>query len=226
MHMSFLNRALKNTVNRTISNAVQQAVNTQVEQAVAEAAQQQQNQPAEQPAYAGNTGNGGETQMASDIFGALGGLMGGLSKSGLLPQNDPAVKLLNLQNELSTLQKQEQEVFVEIGRQAFGQNPDIWPQADKLRLIQSNIADAQQRLDAEKQAQEAAEAAERAAEEERRAAEDVNRCPACSAMNPEGTKFCQECGTKLGAIFCVSCGAELKPGARFCGECGASQQQE
>ena len=53
-------------------------------------------------------------------------------------------------------------------------------------------------------------------------------CPSCGHENPEGVKFCQECGTKLGGSakkHCTSCGAELTPGTRFCGECGARQPE-
>ena len=68
--------------------------------------------------------------MANNLFGnfgnlgdTLGGLVSGLAKSGLAPKDDPAVKLLNAQSEVSDLQKQEAEILVEIGRQAFAQNP-------------------------------------------------------------------------------------------------------
>src|SRR5713101_3116975 len=45
------------------------------------------------------------------------------------------------------------------------------------------------------------------------------RCPNCRFENPEETKFCEECGTKL-VRACPSCGHEVRPTARFCGECG------
>src|SRR5713101_2015857 len=45
------------------------------------------------------------------------------------------------------------------------------------------------------------------------------RCPNCRFENPEGTKFCEECGTNL-ARACPSCGHEVRPTAKFCGECG------
>lgn len=52
--------------------------------------------------------------MANDLFGGLGGLMKGLS--GLTPQYDPNVKVLNATTKLSDLQKEETEVYVAIGR--------------------------------------------------------------------------------------------------------------
>src|SRR5215467_8539144 len=47
------------------------------------------------------------------------------------------------------------------------------------------------------------------------------RCASCSFENPEGKKFCEECGAKLVHV-CPSCGAEVRPTAKFCGDCGAS----
>jgi hypothetical protein len=45
-------------------------------------------------------------------------------------------------------------------------------------------------------------------------------CPSCAAENPQGKKFCIECGTPL-ALSCGSCGAALVGNEKFCGECGA-----
>ncbi len=44
-------------------------------------------------------------------------------------------------------------------------------------------------------------------------------CGNCGFDNPEGTKFCEECGAKL-VRACPSCGYEVRPTAKFCGECG------
>ena len=167
--------------------------------------------------------------MANDLFSnlgkmgnlgdTLGNLMGGLAKTGLVPKDTPEGKLLAAQSELSDFQKQESELLLEIGRQAYEQNPSAWPQDAKLKLIQQNIAAAQATLNEAKQAQEQADAA--------KAAEDAKgKCPNCGNKNAEGVKFCQECGTPLAAAgpkHCTSCGAELAPGTRFCGECGAKQ---
>lgn len=46
------------------------------------------------------------------------------------------------------------------------------------------------------------------------------RCPQCGFDNPAGTKFCGQCGTKLGTA-CPSCGTLNPEGFAFCGTCGA-----
>jgi class 3 adenylate cyclase len=45
------------------------------------------------------------------------------------------------------------------------------------------------------------------------------RCPACGDENPDGKRFCENCGAPL-ALVCPACGWELTPGKRFCGNCG------
>jgi class 3 adenylate cyclase/tetratricopeptide (TPR) repeat protein len=44
-------------------------------------------------------------------------------------------------------------------------------------------------------------------------------CAKCKATNPDGLKFCNECGSTLKAL-CASCGFENAPTAKFCGDCG------
>ena len=45
------------------------------------------------------------------------------------------------------------------------------------------------------------------------------KCPECQFENPEGKKFCSQCGSKL-VLPCPNCDAEIAPGDKFCGECG------
>ncbi len=45
------------------------------------------------------------------------------------------------------------------------------------------------------------------------------RCAACGGENPDGKRFCDECGGSLAAA-CPACGAQLRPGKQFCGDCG------
>src|SRR6266576_3781743 len=44
-------------------------------------------------------------------------------------------------------------------------------------------------------------------------------CPNCKTQNPEGARFCFNCGTTL-QIACRNCGTGLVPGAKFCFNCG------
>jgi class 3 adenylate cyclase/tetratricopeptide (TPR) repeat protein len=45
------------------------------------------------------------------------------------------------------------------------------------------------------------------------------QCPNCQFENPEGIKFCGECGAKL-ERRCPSCNSASPPNFKFCGECG------
>ncbi len=45
------------------------------------------------------------------------------------------------------------------------------------------------------------------------------KCPKCQAENPEGMKFCGECGAKLERI-CPNCNFPNPPQFKYCGECG------
>jgi len=48
------------------------------------------------------------------------------------------------------------------------------------------------------------------------------KCPSCSADLPSGSKFCTNCGNKIGpGNMCPKCNIELTPGAKFCPGCGA-----
>ena len=161
----------------------------------------------------------------ADLLGGLGGglgdLVGGLSK--FMPQDDPNVKTLNAQKELGDLQKQEAEIYAEVGRKVFERDggKDFPTEADRLKLVQSNIAAAKEKVSAMESEAKAAEAAKQESDQAR-------TCPNCGNINNEGIKFCSECGTKLGApakAFCGQCGAENPPGTKFCGGCGARMNE-
>jgi class 3 adenylate cyclase/tetratricopeptide (TPR) repeat protein len=47
------------------------------------------------------------------------------------------------------------------------------------------------------------------------------RCSNCGAENPEGNRFCGDCGATM-ARRCARCGADNPAGKRFCGDCGAA----
>jgi len=45
------------------------------------------------------------------------------------------------------------------------------------------------------------------------------KCPGCQFENPEGAKFCNQCGKKI-ELTCQECGKVNPPGSGFCNECG------
>jgi len=52
-------------------------------------------------------------------------------------------------------------------------------------------------------------------------------CPKCSTPNPEGAKFCSNCGApqqapQAATIECPTCKAQLQAGSKFCSSCGQS----
>jgi hypothetical protein len=50
------------------------------------------------------------------------------------------------------------------------------------------------------------------------------KCPKCQFENPEGKKFCQECGSRLSWI-CPNCKSANLPTGKFCGDCGYKLEQ-
>ncbi len=156
--------------------------------------------------------------MAKDLFGglgSLGGILGGIAKN-VVPKDTPEGKLLHAQGELADFHKQESELLLAIGKEAYERDPSAWPQHSKLQLVRQNMETAKAALDEAKHEQERTEA-EEAAREAR------GRCTNCGNVNAEGVKFCQECGNPLaqeGPRHCTVCGMELASGTRFCGGCG------
>ena len=45
------------------------------------------------------------------------------------------------------------------------------------------------------------------------------QCPNCGAEQPEGAKFCNQCGSKF-QLTCGNCSAALPQGSKFCNNCG------
>ncbi|HUY21604.1 MAG TPA: adenylate/guanylate cyclase domain-containing protein [Acidimicrobiales bacterium] len=45
-------------------------------------------------------------------------------------------------------------------------------------------------------------------------------CPRCDAANPDGYRFCGQCGAALALAECPSCGTPTAAGQQFCGQCG------
>ena len=147
----------------------------------------------------------------------MGDILTGIVKglSGFMLQDDPDVKIFNAQTEMKEFSEREGKIYARLGRQVYetdgGENyPEIRAELD---LLAAN--------------KQAAERARREAEEQE------HSCPNCGAYNPEGTNFCQECGTRLtqpvqqapaAKRFCPNCGTEVIAGHRFCSGCGTKME--
>lgn len=159
----------------------------------------------------------------------LDGIVKGLT--GILPEDDPDVKILKAQTELKELVAQEEKTFSRFGRRVYetdgGENdPEIKAELDQLA---ANRREAEERLQA---ARDEKATLERAAAEERvrrENEEQARSCPNCGSYSPAGTNFCQDCGahleqpaqqTTVTKRFCPNCGAEVIAGYRFCSGCG------
>ncbi len=136
---------------------------------------------------------------------------------GFMPHDDPNVKIMKAQSEISDLLKRETGIYAEIGKLAFQRSSGQFPELEsKLRLVQIDLAEAQSHLE-RVQAE-----AERKQQEEQMFNESI--CPQCGRANQSGVEFCQECRARLGTFKCRNCSASLAPGTRFCGECGTKQE--
>lgn len=164
------------------------------------------------------------------MAGILEGIVKGIS--GFMPQDDPDVKIFNAQNELKDIKEKIEAAYARLGRQVFETDgvelyPELKAELERLNLEKSAAIEQVQKAKDEKVA------AERAAAEEaaRRDAEDAACiCPNCGNRNPQGTNFCQECGTKLaapisaGKRFCPNCGTVVALENYFCGSCGTKME--
>ncbi len=154
--------------------------------------------------------------MASNLFSGLGeainGVVSEIAKSGLAPQDDLGVRMISTKSSIAELRKKENEIFSEIGRKVYHENPSEYSQSEELLHIQDEIAELEERVKGiEKEIKE------------KEKGDIGNSCPNCGSENVKGMKFCQECGTKLelSETHTCSCGATVAPNMSFCGECGA-----
>lgn len=115
----------------------------------------------------------------------------------------------------------------------------LTPDAVNICMIADKYSTKLEERQAELQKINEANAAKRAAKNSSAARAD-QECPECGSKNPEGAKFCFDCGAKLPEIidvdacevepeekrYCKSCGAELAAGKKFCSECGTNNEEE
>lgn len=135
----------------------------------------------------------------------MGDILTGIVKglSGFMLQDDPDVKIFNAQTEMKEFSEREGKIYARLGRQVY--ETDGGENYPEIRAELDLLA----------------------------AEEQEHSCPNCGAYNPEGTNFCQECGTRLtqpvqqapaAKRFCPNCGTEVIAGHRFCSGCGTKME--
>lgn len=157
----------------------------------------------------------------------MGDILTGIVKglSGFMLQDDPDVKIFNAQTEMKEFSEREGKIYARLGRQVYetdgGENyPEIRAELD-LHAANKQAAESRPRTC---RGRGTCPPGSRGAE---------HSCPNCGAYNPEGTNFCQECGTRLtqpvqqapaAKRFCPNCGTEVIAGHRFCSGCGTKME--
>lgn len=106
--------------------------------------------------------------------------------------------------------------------------PEVQEACQAAKAHYDAAAEAQAEIDRIKAENEAARAAAESVPAQATGQEQEGiTCPNCGATNPDGTKFCCGCGSKLevpaapAGPTCPICGAANTPGTKFCCECGA-----
>ena len=129
-------------------------------------------------------------------------------------------KLSAMANEISALETSRLMALAEIGEKALAEicdKPDFAELREKFDGIEGRIKELKQ--------QEAALLEEKTRFEKEEKERLIRRtCFTCKAVNPEGSRFCEECGAKLGELpreYCKNCGTVNPAGMKFCGECGS-----
>lgn len=162
---------------------------------------------------------GGEMEFGTHWFDGLDGPV--KDPPGFMPLYDPDMKRVTVQSELGNLEKQESALHAEIGRRVLARDRGQYPVLEsRLKLVQADLAEARAKV-------KAAQTEQDQVEPKRQMPKARYACPQCGCHNPEGVKFCQECGAKMDRSFlCPGCGTWVLPGVRFCGECGARLEEQ
>ena len=119
--------------------------------------------------------------MSSIIDGIVKGV------AGLMPQDDPDVKIFNAQSELKDFSKKEETIYARLGKQVYETDGgESYPEIKaELDLLAANRQAAEGRLKAAREEKAARERAEAKAAARREAEEVARSCPNCGAYNPD-----------------------------------------
>jgi hypothetical protein len=158
----------------------------------------------------------------ADLMGGLGGFIKGLKPlmEATGAKEDEGLQNFLVQTDISELKEKKKELLAKIGLAMVNDSTvraRFAAECEEIDRIDKQLGVKQEEA---QKAQKALEEKERAEQ----AARKARTCPSCGFENAEGTKFCSECGGKLGmpsAAFCTQCGTKNEPGTKFCTECGS-----
>ena len=128
-------------------------------------------------------------------------------------------QLAAINDERAALEEKRREALAEFGElalPALRENAEFAAPVEKIDGIEAEAG-----LLDEKEASLLAEQEQLEQEERERIAKLT--CFSCKAVSPDGAKFCENCGAKLGEPpreYCMDCGTMNPPEMKFCGGCG------
>jgi len=94
-------------------------------------------------------------------------------------------RLVKTAERLKNQQAQIESLYAEIGKMAYEQNPEAWPEQDrKLKTLFAVYAETTAYRD-------------ELGAQQRRALLELAKCKVCGYQNAEGKNFCENCGNEL-----------------------------
>ena len=129
-------------------------------------------------------------------------------------------QLAAIEKELQDLEALRLQALIEIGEKAL---PRIREESDfaDLAVKVDEIAEKTRLL---KQQESSLHIEKSRYEKEQKELLIKRTCVNCKTVNPEDSKFCEECGNPIGFLpreYCKACSFMNHSGMKFCGECGA-----
>ena len=128
-------------------------------------------------------------------------------------------QLASMTSEIAATEESRLSALVELGELAL---PELKGNAEFSDAV-TKIEELNAKLSNLKESKVALEAKKLQYEREERERTVLRTCFTCNRINPDGAKFCEGCGSKIGELpreYCKNCGTLNQTTLKFCGECG------
>ncbi len=137
-----------------------------------------------------------------------------------------AIEMTKLVAKVTSEQKAKDEALKKIGEYFVGQfeNGVIVPE-ELVEVYQEVVTHTQNIQNYQNEMEQIKAENEVKEEPKEEMTNQSNICPTCHKVNKPGTKYCENCGTKLEVAepqvkTCPSCGTVVQEGTKFCSSCG------